>query len=189
MIIAVADQHGHPPADLPVDQPPAPDAFGLFKGGDDLVADMLDPGLEVVCGLTVEAHHHCEHRVAQQHGLAVTEFDVLITLHNAPGRRLRMSSLAEQVLLSPAGITHLVTRLERDRLVRREIDPSDRRKWYTVLTDHGDDVLKAARRTHNDVLRRGLLNITTPNERQTLQRLWTRLNQSRAQQPAPQTET
>jgi DNA-binding MarR family transcriptional regulator len=127
--------------------------------------------------------------LGQQHGLAVTEFDVLITLHNAPGRRLRMSSLAEQVLLSPAGITHLVTRLERDQLVRREIDPSDRRKWYTVLTDHGDDVLKAARRTHNDVLRRGLLNITTPNERQTLQRLWTRLNQSRAQLPAPQTET
>lgn len=113
----------------------------------------------------------------QEHGLAVTEFDVLITLHNEPGRRLRMSSLAEQVLLSPAGITHLVTRLERDRLVVREVDPSDRRKWYTVLTDHGDDVLKAARRTHNDVLRRGLLAITTPTERRTLQRLWARLTQ------------
>jgi DNA-binding MarR family transcriptional regulator len=119
----------------------------------------------------------------QRHGLAVTDFDVLITLHNAPRRRLRMSSLAGQVLLSPAGITHLVTRLERDRLVVREVDPTDRRKWYTVLTDHGDDVLEAARRTHNDVLRRGLLSVTTPNERRTLQRLWARLTAAQAEQP------
>ena len=78
---------------------------------------------------------------------------------------------------------HLVTRLERDRLVVREVDPSDRRKWYTVLTDHGDDVLKAARRTHNDVLRRGLLSVTTPKERRTLQRLWARLTEPQAEQP------
>lgn len=46
------------------------------------------------------------------HGLAVTEFDVLITLFNAPGQRLGMSALADRVLLGPAGTTHLVTRLE-----------------------------------------------------------------------------
>src|SRR4051812_5613867 len=47
----------------------------------------------------------------RHHGLAVTEFDVLITLYNAPQKRLGMSALAERVLLSPAGVTHLVTRL------------------------------------------------------------------------------
>ena len=121
--------------------------------------------------------------LGREHGLAVTEFDALITLHNAPGRRLRMSSLADQVMLSPAGATHLVTRLERDRLVRREVDPSDGRKWFTVLTDHGDEVLKAARQTHNDVLRRGLLSVISPAERRLLQRLWNRLSDSRAQRP------
>lgn len=125
--------------------------------------------------------------LGQEHGLAVTEFDVLITLHNAPDQRLRMSSLAERVMLSPAGVTHLVTRLERDRLVRREVDPSDRRKWFAVLTDHGDEVLKAARRTHNDVLRRGLLSVTTPSDRRTLQRLWARLSESQAQKAPRQT--
>ena len=74
----------------------------------------------------------------RQHGLAVTEFDVLITLYNAPGQRLGMSALADRVLLSPAGTTHLVTRLERDGMVRREVDPTDRRKWFTVLTSEGD---------------------------------------------------
>ncbi len=124
----------------------------------------------------------------QEHGLGVTEFDVLITLHNAPERRLRMSALAERVMLSPAGVTHLVTRLERDKLVRREVDPSDRRKWYTLLTGQGDEVLKAARRTHNAALRRGLLGVTTPTERRTLQRLWARLSESASNQSSRPTE-
>ena len=48
------------------------------------------------------------------HGISVKEFDVLITLFNAPEGRLRMAELAEQVVLSPSDVTHLVTRLERD---------------------------------------------------------------------------
>jgi DNA-binding MarR family transcriptional regulator len=109
------------------------------------------------------------------HGLAVTEFDVLITLYNAQDQRLGMSALADRVLLSPAGITHLVTRLERDRMVRREVDPTDRRKWFTVLTTDGDRVLREARHTHNEVLRRTLFAATSPAERRTLQRVWQRL--------------
>jgi len=60
-------------------------------------------------------------------------------------------------------------------LARREVDPTDRRKWFTVLTDPGDGVVRAARRTHNAVLRRSILAITSPAERRTLQRLWRRL--------------
>lgn len=110
-----------------------------------------------------------------QHGLAVIEFDVLITLFNAPDHRLRMSELAERVLLSPAGTTHLVTRLERDGLVRREADPADGRKWFTVLTEGGDRALKEARPTHNAVLRRTLISSTSPADRRTLRRIWRRL--------------
>jgi DNA-binding MarR family transcriptional regulator len=120
----------------------------------------------------------------EAHGLGVTDFDVLITLYNSPERRLRMSSLAEQVMLSPAGVTHLVTRLERDGLVRREVDPSDRRKWYTVLTSQGDELLRAARPTHNATLRRGFLGVTTPADRRTLQRLWSRLSNASPRQTA-----
>lgn len=133
------------------------------------------------------------HRVLQDldtalrrgHRLAVREFDVLITLFNAPARRLRMSTLADQVKLSPAGMTHLVTRLERDRLVRREVDPTDGRKWFTVLTDQGDEVLRAARPTHNAVLRRSLFAVTTPAELQTIQRLCTRLLEQDAVPDSP----
>jgi DNA-binding MarR family transcriptional regulator len=123
----------------------------------------------------------------RHHGLPVTEFDVLITLFNAPDQRLRMTQLAERVLLSPAGTTHLVTRLERDRLVRREVDPADGRKWFAVLTDDGDRALQAARPTHNDVLRRTLFAVASPTDRRTLRRLWQRVSQ-RQSHPLESTE-
>lgn len=113
-----------------------------------------------------------------EHGLAVTEFDVLITLFNAEDGGIGMSALADRVMLSPAGMTHLVTRLERDGLVRREANLSDRRKSNAVLTQAGRRTLQEARRTHNDVLRHGLLAATTPHERRTLQRIWQRLSES-----------
>src|SRR6516164_8372734 len=114
----------------------------------------------------------------REHGLAVTEFDVLITLFNAEGERIGMSALADRVLLSPAGLTHLITRLERDGLVQRELDPLDRRKFYAVLTAAGHRTLLEARRTHNRVLRGGLFAATTTADRRTLQRIWRRLSKS-----------
>jgi DNA-binding MarR family transcriptional regulator len=119
----------------------------------------------------------------REHKLAVTEFDVLITLFNAPDHRLGMSALARQAMLSPAGTTHLVTRLERNGFVKREADPADRRKWFTVLTDEGGQVLQAARRTHNAVLRRTFLAVASPTDRRTLQQLWQRLGTLTAPDP------
>jgi DNA-binding MarR family transcriptional regulator len=101
-------------------------------------------------------------------GISVSEFDVLITLFNAPDRRLGMTALANQVMLSPSGLTHLVTRMERDGLLAREVDADDRRKFYAVLTDAGDEKLAAARRTHNATLRRTLLPHLSPGHRRTL---------------------
>jgi DNA-binding MarR family transcriptional regulator len=114
--------------------------------------------------------------LTREHQITVTEFDVLITLYNSDDQRLGMTALADRVLLSPAGTTHLVTRLERDALVRREVDPQDRRKWYAVLTESGDAKLRAARGTHNEVLRRTIFAATTATDRRALQRVWRRLS-------------
>jgi DNA-binding MarR family transcriptional regulator len=114
----------------------------------------------------------------REHGLAVTEYDVLSTLSSAPGRQLGMSALAHRAMLSPAGTTHLVTRLERDGLVKRSVDPADRRKWFTVLTEKGDQALQAARRTHSRVLQRSFLAVTSPADRRLLRQLWQRLSQA-----------
>jgi DNA-binding MarR family transcriptional regulator len=110
-------------------------------------------------------------------GLSVTEFDVLITLFNAPRRRLGMAELAARVMLSPSGLTHLVTRMERDGLVSREVDASDRRKFHSVLTPAGGERLRSARRTHNAVLRAVLLPYLNAADRALLSDLGQRLRQ------------
>lgn len=67
-------------------------------------------------------------------------YDVLLSLENAPDHRLRMSELAEAILLSRSGLTRLVDRLEKAGMLRREAVPTDRRGAYAVLTPEGEAV-------------------------------------------------
>lgn len=109
------------------------------------------------------------------HGLSVKEFDVLITLFNAPDGRLRMAELADRVVLSPSGVSHLVTRLERDGLVQRIVDEHDRRSYFAALTPAGHQRLRDARPTHNEVIRQHLTKRLTQNQLKTLGALWEKI--------------
>jgi DNA-binding MarR family transcriptional regulator len=102
------------------------------------------------------------------HRISVKEFDVLITLFNAPGARLRMTELAQRVLLTPSGVTHLVTRLERVGLVSRSVDETDRRSFFATLTRAGHRRLRESRRTHNELIRAHLTRRLTASQLATL---------------------
>ena len=110
--------------------------------------------------------------LAAAHGISVKEFDVLITLFNAPNRKLRMTELADRVVLSASGVSHLVTRLERDGLVRRAADPNDGRSFFAELTRAGHRRLHDSRPTHNAVVRAYLTDRVTPTQLSTLGDLW-----------------
>ena len=69
--------------------------------------------------------------------LSTDLYDVLLSVQTAPGQRLRLSELADRVLLSRSGLTRLVDRCERQGLLVRERCPEDRRGAYAVLTDAG----------------------------------------------------
>lgn len=69
-------------------------------------------------------------------------YDVLWPLHRAPGRRLRMGALANDITLSRTGLTRLVDRIERAGLLRREPAPEDRRGSYVVITPAGTAMLR-----------------------------------------------
>src|SRR5262245_20848548 len=86
-----------------------------------------------------------DRELESQHGLPLTQFEVLVHLNNAPDHRLRMSELASTVLLSQSGVTRLVDRLERDGLVVREPCPNDRRGLRGSITDGGMLRLAATR--------------------------------------------
>jgi DNA-binding MarR family transcriptional regulator len=76
-------------------------------------------------------------------GLLPTDwYDVLLTLSRAPGRRLRLSELADRIVFSRSGLTRLVDRIEREGLLRRERCEDDRRGAFAVLTDAGREALR-----------------------------------------------
>ena len=80
--------------------------------------------------------------------LPLASYDVLVQLVEAPQHRLRMSELAEKVLLSRSGLTRLVDRMEREGLVSREPCEDDARGLFTVMTTAGYDRLLGATGTH-----------------------------------------
>jgi DNA-binding MarR family transcriptional regulator len=99
-----------------------------------------------------------------EHGLPLASYDVLVQLVEAPDRRLRMTELADRVLLSRSGLTRLVDRLEREGLVRREACASDARGLFAVLTDTGYARLRTSSRTHLRGIDEYVVGRLTPQE-------------------------
>jgi DNA-binding MarR family transcriptional regulator len=64
-------------------------------------------------------------------------YDVLWILECAPGQRLRMSALADQLVLTRFNVTRLVDRLVDAGLVARRQTKEDGRGFYAVLTEKG----------------------------------------------------
>jgi DNA-binding MarR family transcriptional regulator len=85
--------------------------------------------------------------VAEQ-TLSLAAYDVLVQLVEAPDRRLRMTELADAVLLSRSGVTRLVDRLERAGLVARCPVEHDGRGVAARITEAGIARLRKASRTH-----------------------------------------
>jgi DNA-binding MarR family transcriptional regulator len=98
-----------------------------------------------------------EAELVAEHDLPLASYDVLVQLSEAPGRALRMTELADRVLLSRSGLTRLADRLERDGLLTRMACPSDARGTLAVLSDVGLTRLEEAWRTH----RRGVAEHVT----------------------------
>jgi DNA-binding MarR family transcriptional regulator len=80
--------------------------------------------------------------------ISLATYDVLVQLSEAPDHRLRMTELADRVLLSRSGLTRLIDRLERDGLVQRVPSPDDARGTLAVMTELGRDRLRSASRVH-----------------------------------------
>ena len=82
------------------------------------------------------------------HGLTLNDYEVLLHLSRAEGRRLRRVDLAERIVLTPSGITRLLEGLERCGYVERASCASDARVTYAQLTDNGEAKLREASQTH-----------------------------------------
>lgn len=89
-------------------------------------------------------------RLQAEHGLTLNDYEALLVLARAEGRRLKRVDLARRLLLTPSGVTRLLEGLEREGLVERAACTEDLRVTYAQLTEAGAGRLEAASRAHVD---------------------------------------
>ena len=117
----------------------------------------------------LERELHAEQR------MALTDYDVLVQLAAVDERRLRMSELADRLLLSRSGVTRLVDRLVAAGLVERTTCESDRRGQWASITEAGYQRLREASSTHLRGVARHFLDRLSADELASLERTLDRL--------------
>jgi len=105
-----------------------------------------------------------ERDLKAQANLSMAEYDVLVQLSEAPDRRLRMSALASRTLASRSRLSHQISRMEADGLVRREECLTDKRGWWAILTDKGFETLVASAPEHVASVRKHLVDVLSEEE-------------------------
>jgi DNA-binding MarR family transcriptional regulator len=109
----------------------------------------------------------------EAHDISLVEYEVLMYLLDAPANRLRMSDLADELLiLSRSGLTRLVDRLEKAGLVRRRPSAEDGRGFFAELTPAGKTRVAAARRSHLGGVRRHFTSKLDAGELSALAVAW-----------------
>lgn len=117
------------------------------------------------------------------HGLTLSDYEVLLHLAHAPDRMMRRVDLARSVLLTPSGITRLLDRLERWGYVDAAKCETDARVTYAHLTDAGHDKLSNAARTHVEDIRLEFAERFSADEVDALGELLSRLESGAPTEP------
>jgi DNA-binding MarR family transcriptional regulator len=107
--------------------------------------EMLDRHAKVSCAL--------EKALQDEHGIGLSEFEILDRLVDANSGKYRMTDLAQDIYLSQSALSRAVARLEQDGLVKRAMCTDDRRAIFVCLTGDGALRHRDALPTHREVLR------------------------------------
>lgn len=130
-----------------------------------------------------------ESQLQRDSGLSFVEYYVLAGLSDAPGRTMRMSELAMFTYAELSRLSHVMTRLERRGLVRREPDATDGRYTNAILTDEGYDLLVKAAPCHVAAARELVVDALDRDQLRQLgsisERIVARIDARMAQQAGP----
>jgi DNA-binding MarR family transcriptional regulator len=149
----------------------------LLVGWDEARPDLQVGALQVTARLSRIGPHLArrQEEVFSRFGLNRGEVGALSALRIAgPPHQLSPTRLAKGLMLSSAGVTSRIDRLERRGFVRRLDDPNDRRGVIIELTDEGLAVVDTAVAA-NSASDRQLLERLEPQEIETLERLLRKL--------------
>ncbi len=107
--------------------------------------------------------------------LSMADYEVLAQLSDAPGRKLRMSELAEIAMVSKSRLSHRMKVMEKAGWVRREECPQDRRGFFAVMTDKGFKAIVRAAPTHVESVRNRFLDHLTVEDQEELSKIFDRV--------------
>jgi DNA-binding MarR family transcriptional regulator len=110
-------------------------------------------------------------------GVSLARTKVLSQLQHGPARP---SVLAAEFGLAPRTITELVDTLERDDLVTRQPDPTDRRALLVALTSEGEAALAVGRAARARLMNQ-VFGALGPHDRATMARLLQTLDDAMAE--------
>jgi DNA-binding MarR family transcriptional regulator len=97
-------------------------------------------------------------------GLSMNDYEILVELSEAPGRRLRMTELADLTAQSRSRLSHQVTRMEAKGLLRRDACHGDKRGMFAVITPDGMEAIERVAPYHVESVRQHFIDQLTPQQ-------------------------
>jgi DNA-binding MarR family transcriptional regulator len=114
-------------------------------------------------------------QLQREAGMSHFEFEVLVALSRQPDRSLQLKDLAVVANGSLSRLSHVITRLERRRWVRRTSGTKGR-VTHAQLTEEGYRKLMIAGPIHFQEVRRLVFDVLTPEEVKALRQVAGRIN-------------
>jgi DNA-binding MarR family transcriptional regulator len=124
--------------------------------------------------------------LVEKHGLTINDYACLLLLSRADESGMRRIDLANELRLSPSGITRLLDRLEDQGLVGKGECKEDARVSYAILTDAGLSKLKEAAPGHIEDIERQLADVLNEDDMRTLTDLLGRIGSGRGENCTPE---
>jgi DNA-binding MarR family transcriptional regulator len=109
-------------------------------------------------------------RLQRDAGISQADYSVLLTLFDAPERRLRPGALGEALGWEKSRLSHQLTRMAARGLVERAECVTDGRGSWVVLTRDGRRTLLHAVRDHAASIRSLFLDALEPDEKRVMAR-------------------
>jgi DNA-binding MarR family transcriptional regulator len=103
-------------------------------------------------------------QLLQDSSLSPADYQVLLALSEATGRRLRSSELAASIDWERSRLSHHLGRMERRGLIRRDDCASDNRGAEVSLTEDGAAVFRRATAPHMRAIKKHFADALTPEQ-------------------------
>ena len=85
-------------------------------------------------------------RAAAADGLTFARYEALVLLTFSRTGTLPLGMIGERLMVHPTSVTNIISRLERQQLVSRRVNPADGRGRLAEITQAGRDVVERATR-------------------------------------------